>query len=157
MPRSTDRSRQRVVVHFKGGRLLKGFTSDFIPGKDTFSVTSEYQRDRGRTYLVNVKDLKALFFVKVLDGNIFYREKKKFREVNMSHLRGLSIEIRFKDGETVRGSTLDYAVGKETFFVTPVDPDSNNELIYVVSDAISELKVAGEAVESASEPVGATT
>jgi hypothetical protein len=143
---------QRVVVHFKGGKLLKGYTSDFRPEKSGFSVVSEQRADRGTTYQIKFDQLKAVFFVKTLGGNIFYREKKRFGEASMSHLNGLSIELHFNDGETIRGATFDYAVGKKGFFVTPVDPESNNERIYVIASAVREIKVAGEAYSTSTEP-----
>ena len=112
MADSTDKNGAHVVVHYKAGRLLKGYTHDFRPGESTFTLVSEQRRDKGQTYLVKVGDLKAVFFVRSLNGNMFYREKKKFAEVNMSHLRGIGIRLHFKDGEVIRGSSLDYAVGK---------------------------------------------
>jgi hypothetical protein len=145
MPDSTEKNGTHVVAHFKGGRLLKGYTKDFAPAKETFTLVSEQKRDRGQTYEVRIADLKAVFFVRALEGNMFYREKKRFGDVNMSHLRGIGIRLHFKDGEVIRGSSLDYAVGKKAFFVTPVDPDSNNERIYVVADALLDIRVAGDA------------
>ena len=150
------------MVHYKGGRLLKGFTRDFVPGRNTFTVVSEQKRDQGQIYTVRIEDLKAVFFVRALGGNILYREKKSFQEVNMSHLRGIGIRLHFKDGEVIRGSSLDYAIGKKAFFITPVDPESNNVRIYAVADALLDIKLAGEAfVETqgcvASSPVNAGT
>ena len=113
MSRSIEETGTRVVAHYKGGRLLKGYTQDFAPGKETFTLVSEEKKDRGQTYQVRIADLKAVFFVRALEGNIFYREKKRFKEVNMSHLRGIGIRLRFKDGEVIRGSSLDYAIGKD--------------------------------------------
>ena len=145
MSDSTGKNGAHIVAHYKGGRLLKGYTTDFASGKKTFTLVSDQKRDKGQTYQVRMADLKAVFFVRSLDGNMFYREKKKFREVNMSHLRGISMRLHFKDGEVIRGSSLDYAVGKDGFFITPVDPDSNNERIYVVADALLDIRVAGDA------------
>jgi hypothetical protein len=153
MSRPIEKTGTRVVAHYKSGRLLKGYTRDFSPSEDTFTMVSEQQRDKGQTYQVRIADLKAVFFVRALEGNMFYREKKKFREVNMSHLRGIGIRIQFKDGEVIRGSSLDYAIGKKAFFLTPVDPESNNERIYVVVDAVKDIKVAGDAFVESSEPV----
>ena len=145
MSDSNESTGARVVVHYKGGRLLKGYTKDFAPSKESFSLISEQKMDKGHTYQVRTADLKAVFFVRAIEGNMFYREKKKFGEVNMSHLRGIGMRLHFKDGEVIRGSSLDYAVGKKAFFLTPVDPESNNERIYVVADALLDIKVAGEA------------
>ncbi len=145
MSDSTAGNGAHVVAHYKGGKLLKGYTRDFAPEKETFTLVSEQKRDRGQTYQVRIADLKAVFFVRALQGNMFYREKKKFREVNMSHLRGIGMRLHFKDGEVIRGSSLDYAIGKKAFFITPVDPESNNERICVVADAVCDIKVAGDA------------
>lgn len=153
MSSSIEQSGVRVVAHYKGGRLLKGYTRDFAPSRDTFTLVSEEKRDRGRTYTVRIADLKAVFFVRALEGNIFYREKKRFADVNMSHLRGIGVRLHFKDGEVIRGASLDYAIGRKAFFVTPVDPESNNERIYVVSDALADIKVAGDAFAESYEYV----
>ena len=137
----------RVVAHFKGGRLLNGYTQDFIPDGDTFSIISARRSGEARMYKVRVTDLKALFFVRRLDGDALYRERKKFKEVNTSHLKGLRIQLRFKDGEVVRGTTLDYNAGKRGFFVSPVDPDSNNLSVFVLNDALADVKIATEVFE----------
>jgi hypothetical protein len=142
MASPSDGDRGRVVVHVKGGKLLKGFTHDFRPGKSAFTLISEEKEDRGKTHEVRIADLKAIFFVRRLEGNVLYREKKKFKEVSATHLQGHRIELRFKDGEVIRGTTLDYSVGKQGFFVTPVDPMSNNQRIYVVADALRAVRFA---------------
>ena len=134
-----------VVVHFKDGRLLKGFTHDFTPMKDAFHLTSEQSKDRGSEYEINFADLKAIFFVKTLEGNKDYAEKKKFEEVDTSGLKGLKIKVVFFDGEIIRGISLGYSKSSKGFFVIPVDPESNNERIYVISDALREVKVGEEA------------
>jgi hypothetical protein len=144
MSKAINTDRAQVVIRFKSGKLLKGYTCDFRPGKDIFSLTSDQRADDGETYKVKIADLKAIFFVKRFEGNALYREKKKFRDVDATHLRGHRIELQFKDGEVIRGTTLDYAVGKQGFFVTPVDPESNNEFVYVVTDAVRDVKFAAE-------------
>lgn len=89
-----------------------------------------------------------MFFVRRLEGNPFYRERKKFKEVvDTSHLRGLRIQLRFTDGEIIRGTTLDYNDAKKGFFVSPVDPMSNNLTIYVLNDALLDVKIATEVFE----------
>ena len=57
--RQTERN--RIVAHFKDGRLLKGFTHDFTPVKDTFHLTSELERDKGQIYEVFCPNLKAKY------------------------------------------------------------------------------------------------
>ena len=137
----------RVVAHLKNRKLLKGSTHDFFPGKPTFHLTSDLDADRGKVHEVKVADLKALFFVKSLEGNREYHETNRFRDVDTSHLKGLRIQLHFKDGEIMRGTTLDYNAGKKGFFVNPVDPMSNNTLVYVVTDAVEEIRLASDVID----------
>ena len=138
--------RNLIVARFKDGKLLRGYTLDFSPAKDMFHLISEAEADKGTTYEVSVENLKAIFFVKKLTGNKEYKEKKKFEEVDSSHLRGLMIKVEFADGEVIRGKTMVYSPNRQGFFVFPVDPNSNNERIYVVSSAVSDV-VTGAGAE----------
>ena len=138
-------ARNKVVIHFADGRLLKGYTHDFTPARDTFHLTSQLEEDFGTTYDINVSDLKAVFFVKTLKGNLGYKEKKRFEDVDESRLRGMRIRVEFIDGEVIRGISLGYSKAKKGFFIVPVDPKSNNERIYVVSSSVRDVKIAAAA------------
>ena len=138
-------TRNKVVAHYNDGRLLKGFTHDFTPARDSFHLTSQLEEDFGATYEVELADLKAVFFVKTWKGNLVYKEKKRFEETDTSHLRGLKIKVVFKDGETLRGVSLGYSKAKKGFFVIPLDPRSNNERVYVISAAVRDVKSAAAA------------
>jgi len=137
--------RNRIVVHFKDGRLLKGFTHDFTPVKDIFHVNSEQESDHGKIYEVFCPNLKAIFFVKTLTGDANYKEKKKFDEVDTSGLRGIKIKVEFNDGELLRGISLGYSKTRKGFFVIPVDPMSNNERVYVIANAVRDVKLGSAA------------
>jgi hypothetical protein len=141
--KQTDRN--RIVVHFKDGRLLKGYTHDFTPVKDTFHLTSELEKDRGVIYEVFCPNLKAIFFVKTLSGNKEYKEKKRFHEVDLSSLRGIKIKIEFNDGEVMCGISLGYSKKRKGFFIVPVDPKSNNERVYVNASAVRDVKLGSAA------------
>ena len=134
-----------VVVHFKDGRLLKGYTHDFTPLKEIFHLTSEQDDDKGSIYEVNCADLKAVFFVKSLEGNKDYVEKQSFDDVDISDLQGLRIKVEFTDGEIIRGISLGYSKARNGFYVVPLDPHSNNRRIYVMTNALREVKVGSAA------------
>ena len=140
-----ENARNKVVAHFADGRLLKGYTHDFTPARDMFHMTSQLEDDFGTTYEVNVTELKAIFFVKTLSGNIGYKEKKRYEDVDASRLRGMRIRVEFVDGEVIRGISLGYSKSKKGFFVIPVDPESNNERIYVVAASVRDVKIAAAA------------
>jgi hypothetical protein len=139
--------RNRVVVRFKDGTLLKGYTLDFSPVKDMFHLISESDEDKGTTYEVDVEKLKAIFFVKTLEGNKEYKEKKRFEDVSTTQKTGLKIKVEFTDGEVMRGKTMVYSANRKGFFVFPVDPQSNNERIYVVSSSVQSVVTGPEAEE----------
>jgi len=50
------------------------------------------------------------------------------------------IGARFKDGETLVGTTPGYRVGLPGFFLIPADAESNNERCYVVASATQEVR-----------------
>jgi len=135
----------RIVVHFKDGRLVKGYTTDFIPARDTFHLTSSKEEGRESVYEINCTDLKAIFFVRTLEGNRTYVEKKKFDEVDTSNLRGLKIKVEFSDGEVIRGMSFDYSKNFNGFFIKPVDPEANNGKVYVIADNLHEIQIGSKA------------
>lgn len=145
MTNGVTTERNRIVVHFKDGRLYKGFTHDFTPVKDTFHLTSELEHDKGKIYEVFCPNLKAVFFVKTLQGNPEYKEKKRFDEVDISNLRGIKIKIEFNDGEVMCGISLGYSKKRKGFFIVPVDPKSNNERVYVIASAVKDVKLGSAA------------
>ncbi|UCF71262.1 MAG: hypothetical protein JSW49_02995 [candidate division WOR-3 bacterium] len=135
----------RIVLHFEDNRLLKGYTNDFTPLREKFHLVSEDEWDKGSIYEVHCSDLKAIFFVKTLEGNRDYIEKKDFTDVDTQGLRGLKVKVVFPDGEVIRGTSFGYSRRRKGFFVVPVDPESNNERIYVVTDKVRAVRVGAEA------------
>jgi hypothetical protein len=139
--------RNKVVARFKDGTSLKGYTHDFTPAKDSFHLTLEGGSPAGEVRVVQVSDLKAVFFVKSLEGDSGYREKKTFREAPDANLQGIKIRVEFEDGEVISGVSLGYNKRKPGFFVLPVDRRSNNERIYVVAAAVKNVTVGDSAAQ----------
>jgi hypothetical protein len=141
-----ETNRNQVVVHTKDGSILKGYTHDFTPLKDNFHLIIEADGQKDKMVDIAVSKLKAIFFVKSLSGNKYFEEKKFFEQVDQSRLRGIKIRVEFQDGEIIRGISLGYNKNKKGFFIIPVDPDSNNDRIYVISDACKNIKVGDFAI-----------
>lgn len=123
-----------VVAHFVDGRRVKGETSSFSPEKESFFIDNDeigfFHKE------VHISELKAVYFVKSLKGNPRYRKvvdtgKKGF---------GKKVRIHFHDGETLVGYTATFSLNKTGFFVTPTDPKSNNERIFIVSKASDRIE-----------------
>ncbi|MBN2070149.1 MAG: hypothetical protein JW814_01730 [Candidatus Krumholzibacteriota bacterium] len=138
--------RNNVVVHFKDGRVLKGFTHDFLPERPLFHLNVALEGQASDVRDIKVADLKAVFFTKTFEGNKSYKEKKSFEQRESTTYHGIKIKVDFKDGEVIRGMSLGYNKHKKGFFVIPIDPKSNNNRIYVVMDATAKVAV-GPAAE----------
>jgi len=138
--------RNRVVVRFGDGRILKGYTHDFLPEKELFHLIEDTDSGAGGIREIKIPDLKAIFFVKTFTGNKDYNEKKSFKEVDATALHGIKIKVTFKDGEVLCGLSLGYNKAKEGFFIVPIDPLSNNDRIYVVAASTTQV-VVGPAAE----------
>ena len=135
----SNKIRNQVVVRYRDGSIKKGYTHDFTPLRDLFHLTLE--DGSGEVLNVEISQLKAIFFVKSFGGDRQYIEKKFFEQVDQSRFRGLKMRVVFEDGEILRGISLGYSDKKKGFFLIPVDPDCNNDRIYIIADACKDIKV----------------
>lgn len=128
----------KIVAHFIDDVITKGYIFDFDP--ECLSCLL-YQAQDGHSLnhpiVLEMKEIKALFFVKSFDGNRDYRERKEFLQGD--RILGRRVELTFIDGEEMKGSTLDYDPRRRGFFLIPVDPDSNNIQVFVVSNAVVKV------------------
>jgi hypothetical protein len=127
----------KVVARYTNGMVLKGFTHDFLPNKDRFHLHPP-DKASSETTEVLLKELKAVFFVKDFGGDPQYRERKKYLEGEKPS--GKKVEVTFKDGEVLVGSTLGYDRSRPGFFVFPADTNANNIRVFAVSPAIRNVR-----------------
>lgn len=127
-----------VVVHYLGGKLAKGYSPDFNQNRDTFHVYTNNDKIEGT--LVYIDELKALFFVKTLEGNPQY-EDPIFSKEAIKCLAGMKLKIHFKDGEVMYATTEGYSPARKGFFVFPVDRKCNNEKVYVNTTSTNSIEV----------------
>jgi hypothetical protein len=132
----------KVVAHFANHRIVKGTTQDFFPNRPLFHLVPT----SGPAVEVRCKDLKALFFVRDLNGNHRRRDVRGFLAAPNEGTHGKKIAVRFKDGELLCGYTLTFTPDREGFFVFPADPGSNNQRVYVITASAGEIK-AGPAAD----------
>jgi hypothetical protein len=126
----------RIVARFQDGRMLKGFTTDFLPGKERFHIVPEDSPPGAKPTEVILAELKALFFVKSFTGNPEHEEPSDFPEKTAA---GRRIRIIFKDGEIMAGTTQGFDRSRPGFFLVPVDSRSNNERCFVVTAATEKI------------------
>ena len=127
---------QKIVVRYREGSTLKGYTMDFHPSRGHFSLWPSVDAHATERVLVPLARLKALFFVKSFGGN-------KWHVATESHQKataGRRIEVTFFDKEVVRGTTLGYRPDGVGFFITPLDSTGNNQRVFVVNSAVHQVK-----------------
>lgn len=132
--------RGKMVVHYADGRVIKGYSYDFYPYKQSFhllppvagfSFTDEATE-------VRIKDLKAVFFVRDFVGDPSYNERKHFAEGGPP---GRKVEVTFRDGEVLVGSTMGYDRHRPGFFLIPADPKGNNLKVFAVRAAVTNVRL----------------
>lgn len=128
--------KNRVVVRYRDGGKLKGFTWDFVPHKEIFHLSDS--EDERKISEVAVRDLKAIFFVRTFAGNRLH--KPDYTLEAFARVPGLKLKVVFEDGEVLYGTTNAYSAGRKGFFLMPADRRGNNERVYVFSDATKSVE-----------------
>ena len=127
----------KVVARYIDGRIIKGFSQDFFPNKDRFHVSpADKSSDEGVE--VFFKSLKAVFFVRDFAGDAQYHERKEYTQGDKPS--GRKIEVTFKDGEVLVGTTMGYDPNRPGFFLFPADPKSNNIRVFAVTTAVKKVR-----------------
>jgi hypothetical protein len=149
--------RLKVVAHRKSGQVVKGFAELAVPvDKHGVPESSRLTLPKiviiqstinGRSVTVPVDTLKALFFVKSLEGDAGYAETKFFNPA--PQIGGLWVHLTFSDGESTEGIVANNIslVNDAGFLMKPPDPQSNNHAVYVMKSALAEFRVVGVRAE----------
>ena len=128
-----------IVVRYVDGRVAKGTTTNFLPTKDRFNLFPDESAPGTRTQEILLSDLKAVFFVNDLVGSPTHDERNQFDP--SKPVFGRKIQVVFKDGEVVVGTTQGYQPGRLGFFVVPADEESNNSRCFIVTAATKQVSL----------------
>jgi hypothetical protein len=125
----------KVVVACLDGQRLKGYVFNFLATRDFFRLfpAENSPHDEGKDVKFNT--LKAIFFVKDLEGNPQHRDAYDIKAAG----HGRKVEVTFRDGERIIGSTEAYNPQKLGFFLFPADPEGNNVRIFVVNSNVQKV------------------
>ena len=134
-----------VVAKYRNGRMVKGVTYNFGAEKKSFHVHPlKYGEGRGglkRGIEVSYSDLKAIFFVKSLEGRKQPVNISKLLEEDYEESRTpMKVKVTFFDGETLIGTTYGYNREREGFFLLPLEKDSNNIRVFVIFNSVKEIE-----------------
>jgi hypothetical protein len=123
----------KVVARFRDGKMVKGYTHDFHPNRETFHVTEVL--DTGSMVEVPISLLKAIFFVKTFEGNKDHQTAHENALEILISISGLKMKVAFSDGEVMYGTTHGYTPERKGFFIFPTDKESNNERVFVIRES----------------------
>lgn len=129
-----------VVARYMDGRIAKGTTYDFGPQKNKFHVISIGADGKEVIYEISLSELKAVFFVKSLEGRQGPPSLKGLLEEETGSGGSRKLKVTFLDGETLTGETQGYTPERTGFFVIPSEKDSNNLRIFVISSAVKQVE-----------------
>ncbi len=141
------------MAHLREGKPIKGY-ADTLPTVSPENMLQQEPVELPREFGVRLAEsndivslrleaLKALFFVKTFEGHKEYKEIKFFD--THPPVEGLWVRMKFYDGETFEGilhNCIHYLVNPG-FFLKPPDPQSNNEIVYIVKASLTEFRVLG--------------
>lgn len=142
-----------MVAHLRDHKLVKGYVLS-LPVKTLDDLVKQEPVTLPRTLIVRsepsqrqvrirLASLKALFFVKSFEGRKDFKEVKFFE--TYPPIEGLWVRLHFFDKEFTEGvvrNCLDLLMNPG-FYLKPPDPQSNNEVIYVVKASLVDFKVLG--------------
>lgn len=123
------------MARFLDGRVVKGMSIDIDANKPTFHVSSP----GAKAVEIRLTDLKALFFVRSLEGDPGRSEDIVPKPGDVRARGANVVSLKFADGETMVGMTMSYPP-RPFFFLSPVDPKSNNIRILVNRAAVVEME-----------------
>ena len=137
---------QKVILRFVDGKLLKGFIKDLKISEEYLYIEDESNHQ----HKVRLKELKAIFFVRKFEGERSHQEKKTFTDTRPGSKR---VFVKFKDGESIMGNMEGEIPWEKGFFlesmkekaftIVPVDGDSNNTKILVITTSVKDVAMIG--------------
>ncbi|MBI5640726.1 MAG: hypothetical protein HZA17_09895 [Nitrospirae bacterium] len=140
-------NREKAVIRFNNGCVMKGFLKDFSTELEEMSFE---EAGTGAIHRIRIEELKAVFFVKSFEGNSSHKEKKSY---GITRSKGNRVFIKFRDNEALVGFLVGDVPwkrgfflsrqdkGRKGFFLLPVDEDSNNIKVFVVLSSINDVTV----------------
>jgi len=125
----------KVVVACLDGQRLKGYVFNFSATRDSLRLFPAENSPHQAGTDVKFNILKAIFFVKDLEGHPEHHDTYDVKAAG----HGRKIEVTFRDGEKITGSTEAYNPQKSGFFLFPADPECNNIRIFVVNSNVQKV------------------
>jgi hypothetical protein len=128
---------EKVVVGFLNGGRIKGFVRGFSVMDESFDLILAEDRRHGKEVRIELKDLKAVFFVRE-----FGLSPENYDVLRpYAPIASRRVEVTFNDGEKIVGCAEGYDPKQIGFFMFPAYPRDNNLRIFVVTRSTREVKL----------------
>ena len=129
---------KKVVVRRFDRETLTGFVNPFSYLQPH---AVELLRQDGTLSLLSYREIRSVAFVKDFDGDP--EPSRVF--MNRPKLEGLWVRMVFLDGEVMDGILPNNLLSWEAagITVTPPEPDSNNQKVFVPREALRSVQVLG--------------
>jgi hypothetical protein len=126
----------KVVLGCLDGRRLMGYLSNLSATDDRFRLFPEEDSTQQTGPEVELSSLKAIFFVNDFEGD------REHKDSCLENIEGQKrkIEITFRDGEKIAGTTEAYHPQNSGFYLFPADPDSNSARVFIVNSSVQDVK-----------------
>jgi len=105
-----------VVARYRDGKMIRGITHDFGPQKKVFHVSTVEKHGKtvnGKVFEIHLSDLKAVFFVKSLEGRPDPHSPKGLVDEKLEAPGLMKVRVIFFDGEILVGTTHGYTPEEE--------------------------------------------
>jgi len=124
---------RKVILRYLEGPVLRAYAPFFEEGSDPVPAADI----SGMPLFVPLSQLKAVFFVRTFTGHPDYDNPATLDAVP-SQGSGRLVLVRFSDGERVLGEVHDKTDTAKGFYLTVLDPEDNNLLIYINPASLAE-------------------
>jgi hypothetical protein len=132
-----------LVIQF-GDRTVKGYAErSQWEDLNTRESAPVFRRVGSKTTEeIPLDGIKAIFFVKSFEGKS--HEDLRFHD-HLPAPECLWVRATFDDGEVIEGLIANDAIHviHEGFYMSPIDPEGNNWLIYIVKNKLKDFQILG--------------
>jgi hypothetical protein len=136
-----------MLVVQLGDRTIKGYAEKSqwpSPGELGIPEAPRSFRRVGSNKIekIQLDGVKAIFFVKSFEGK--WHDDLRFHD-HLPAPECLWVRVTFGDGEVIEGLIRNDAnhVVHPGFYMSPIDPEGNNWLIYVLKDKLKDFQILG--------------
>jgi small nuclear ribonucleoprotein (snRNP)-like protein len=130
---------KKVIVRFRGRRIVKGGTRNFKSNREIFHVTQIH--DQKKIIEIPMSQLKAIFFVQTLENSKDRLSPEDFSLRSFNEVLGRKVKITFSDGEVLYGIIHGYTPHMKGFFIFPADKESNNKRAFVIRESTAAIEM----------------